>query len=76
MSLRTIHVLRKLDRAEWGGTETALERLLEGLRENDVEAVVYGPQLAHAPEKEPPEFRRFHARSCPSWAFHRNGGAN
>src|SRR5580658_6509817 len=61
MSLRTIHVLRKLDRAEWGGTETALERLLEGLRKNDVEAVVYGPQPEHAPDKEAPEVRRFHA---------------
>jgi alpha-maltose-1-phosphate synthase len=61
MKLRTIHVLRKLDRAEWGGTETALERLLEGLRENDVEAVVYGPKPEHPAEKEPPEIRRFHA---------------
>src|SRR5580658_4047965 len=61
MSLRTIHVLRKLDRAEWGGTETALERLFEGLRENDVEAVVYGPQLPRAPDQEAPEIRRFHA---------------
>src|SRR5580658_39412 len=61
MSLRTVHVLRKLDRAEWGGTETALERLFEGLRENGVEAVVYSPQLPRAPEKEGPEVRRFHA---------------
>jgi alpha-maltose-1-phosphate synthase len=61
MSLRTVHVLRKLDRAEWGGTETALERLLEGLRENDVQAVVYGPQPEHVPDKEPPDVRRFHA---------------
>jgi alpha-maltose-1-phosphate synthase len=61
MSLRTVHVLRKLDRAEWGGTETALERLLEGLRENDVEAVIYGPQPEHVPDKEAPEVRRFHA---------------
>jgi alpha-maltose-1-phosphate synthase len=61
MSLRAIHVLRKLDRAEWGGTETALDRLLEGLRANDVQAVVYGPLPQHVPEKEPPEVRRFHA---------------
>jgi len=61
MSLRTIHVLRKLDRAEWGGTETALERLFAGLRENDVEAVVYGPRLPNAPDHEAPEIRRFRA---------------
>ena len=61
MSLRTIHVLRKLDRNEWGGTETALERMLEGLRENDVEAVVYSPRLPQAPDQEAPEVRRFRA---------------
>ena len=61
MSLRTIHVLRKFDRAEWGGTETALQRLFEGLRENEVEAVIYGPQLTHAPEKEASQIRRFHS---------------
>jgi starch synthase len=61
MSLRTLHVLRKLDRAEWGGTETALERLFTGLRENDVEAVLYGPRLPRPAEKESPEIRRFHA---------------
>jgi glycosyltransferase involved in cell wall biosynthesis len=60
MSLRTVHVLRKLDPAEWGGTETALGRLFEGLRENDVESVVYGPQLPRAPDQEAPEIRRFH----------------
>jgi len=68
MSLRTLHVLRKLDRNEWGGTETALERMLEGLRENDVEAVVYGPQLPRAPEQEWPEVRRFRA-FVPIWGL-------
>src|SRR5580700_10665281 len=68
MSLRTVHVLRKLDRAEWGGTETALERLFEGLRENDVEAVVYGPQLPHPPEREGSDIRRFRA-FVPIWGL-------
>ena len=68
MSLRTVHVLRKLDRAEWGGTETALDRLLEGLRENDVEAVVYSPVPQHAPGQERPEVRRFHA-FVPVWGL-------
>jgi alpha-maltose-1-phosphate synthase len=68
MSLRTIHVLRKLDRAEWGGTETALERLLEGLRENNVEAIVYSPEPEHVPDKEPPDIRRFHA-FVPIWGL-------
>jgi glycosyltransferase involved in cell wall biosynthesis len=61
MSLRTVHIVRKLNRAEWGGTETALERLVHGLQETGVESVIYGPQLPVAPRNEPPEFRRFHA---------------
>ncbi len=59
--MRTIHVLRKFDRAEWGGTETAVERLLEGLREIGVETVVYGPRSEHTADKEAPEVRRFRA---------------
>jgi glycosyltransferase involved in cell wall biosynthesis len=59
--MRTVHVLRKFDRAEWGGTETAVERLIEGLRENGVETVVYCPQLDPAPDHEAPQIRRFRA---------------
>ncbi len=59
--MRTIHVLRKLDRAEWGGTETAIERLFEGLRANNVEAVVYSPKLTKPSEKDPADVRRFRA---------------
>ncbi|HEY3854014.1 MAG TPA: glycosyltransferase family 4 protein [Verrucomicrobiae bacterium] len=61
MSLRTVHVLRKFDRAEWGGTETAVERLVEGLRENDVEAIFYAPRLADPRPEESAEIRRFRA---------------
>jgi alpha-maltose-1-phosphate synthase len=68
MSMRTIHVLRKLDRDEWGGTETAVERLIEGLRENGVEGVIYGPRLQHAPCKEGPDVRRFRA-FVPIWGL-------
>jgi glycosyltransferase involved in cell wall biosynthesis len=59
--MRTIHVLRKFDRNEWGGTETAVERLVEGLREIGVETVVYGPRLEQSPETETPGVRRFRA---------------
>ena len=61
MSFRTVHVLRKFDRNEWGGTETAVERLVEGLRENDVEAVFYAPRLSHSRDQESPEIKRFRA---------------
>jgi alpha-maltose-1-phosphate synthase len=68
MSLRTIHVLRKFDHAEWGGTETAIERLLAGLRDNDVEAVVYGPRPLNASGADMPEIRRFRA-FVPIWGI-------
>lgn len=45
--MRTVHLLRKLDDKEWGGTETAIVRLFEGLKENGVESVAYCPRLEH-----------------------------
>jgi len=64
--MRVVHVLRKLDPAEWGGTETAIERLCDGLREHGVESVLYCPRLAQ-PVKDDPlvragyEVQRFNA---------------
>lgn len=46
--MRTIHLLRKYNPAQWGGTETAIQRLFEGLRAQDVESVVYCPRLENA----------------------------
>ena len=43
--MRTVHILRKFNPAEWGGTETAIQRLFEGLREHGVDPVVYCPRL-------------------------------
>jgi glycosyltransferase involved in cell wall biosynthesis len=51
--MKVLHVLRKCDPAEWGGTETALHRLFSGLRERAVESVVYCPQLERPPAKDP-----------------------
>jgi alpha-maltose-1-phosphate synthase len=51
--MRTVHLLRKYDPAQWGGTETAIQRLLAGLREHDVESVVYCPRLKQPAEKDP-----------------------
>jgi glycosyltransferase involved in cell wall biosynthesis len=50
--VRTIHLLRKLDPAEWGGTETAIQRLFEGLREQGVTPVAYCPRLENPPARE------------------------
>src|SRR5579871_2560021 len=41
--MRTVHLLRKYKPAEWGGTETAIQRLFDGLREHAVESIVYCP---------------------------------
>jgi len=42
--MRVAHLLRKLKASEWGGTETAIQRLVEGLQEHGVTPVVYCPQ--------------------------------
>src|SRR4051812_18309510 len=51
--MRTIHLLRKYVPAQWGGTETAVQRLFAGLHEHDVESVVYCPKIKHDVEKDP-----------------------
>jgi glycosyltransferase involved in cell wall biosynthesis len=43
--MRVIHLLRKYDPAEWGGTETAVQRLFEGLRQQGVSPVMYCPKI-------------------------------
>ena len=51
--MRTVHVLRKLNAAEWGGTETAIERLCFGLREQGVDTVAYCPRVQNASATDP-----------------------
>src|SRR5262245_40066011 len=51
--MRVVHVLRKLDPSEWGGTETAIERLCSGLREHSVESVLYCPRITQCVEDDP-----------------------
>ncbi len=43
--MRVAHLLRKYHPAEWGGTETAVKRLLEGLRAHGVTSNVFCPKL-------------------------------
>ena len=60
--MRAVHVLRKWNRAEWGGTETAMERMFHGLREQGVDSVLYCPRLEGAGEgQDAPQVRRFKA---------------
>lgn len=51
--MRAVHLLRKYNPDQWGGTETAIQRLFDGLREHDVESVVYCPELDQAAGHDP-----------------------
>src|SRR4051812_2619868 len=51
--MRVAHILRKYNPAEWGGTETAVHQLLDGLREQKVESVVYSPKLPRPIHRDP-----------------------
>ena len=71
-TMRVAHVLRKCNPAEWSGTETAVQRLVEGLRQHDVQSIVYCPE-DHSPERNPMEdagceLKRFRA-VLPIWGI-------
>ncbi len=51
--MRAVHLLRKLNPDEWGGTETAIQRLLAGLREHGVSPVIYCPRLEQPTHQDP-----------------------
>lgn len=51
--MRVAHLLRKYDPAEWGGTETAVLRLLKGLADEGVASSVHAPRLPDEPEHDP-----------------------
>ena len=44
--MRIAHLLRKYNPAEWGGTETVIHQLFEGLRREGVSSMIYCPNLA------------------------------
>jgi len=51
--MRIVHLLRKYNPEEWGGTETALLRLLDGLRPHGVTPIIYAPKNGIASERDP-----------------------
>jgi glycosyltransferase involved in cell wall biosynthesis len=64
--LRAVHLLRKLDPAEWSGTEVAIQRLFVGLRAHGVSPVAYSPRIEGCSTQDPLsgsgfEVRRFSA---------------
>src|SRR5579872_2953066 len=52
--MRVAHLLRKYNPAEWGGTETAIQRLCEGLGQQGVHSTVYCPEIEHTSDVEDP----------------------
>ena len=71
--MRTIHLLRKYNPDQWGGTETAIQRLFDGLRTQDVAPVMYCPAIDHEPQADPLrdagyEIKRFEA-FVPIWGI-------
>jgi glycosyltransferase involved in cell wall biosynthesis len=51
--MKVLHLLRKYNPAEWGGTETAILQLLESLRDEAIESVVFAPTIDDVPEYDP-----------------------
>lgn len=51
--LRIAHVLRKYNPAEWGGTETALQRLVMGLHRHGVESLIFCPRCEGLSRSDP-----------------------
>ena len=51
--MRVIHLLRKFNPDEWGGTETAIQRLFDGLRGEGVTPVVYCPRVDNCRHEDP-----------------------
>jgi alpha-maltose-1-phosphate synthase len=51
--MQVAHVLRKYDPREWGGTETAVKRLCDGLRVHEVKSIAYAPRLTGVVRSDP-----------------------
>lgn len=47
------HILRKYNPAEWGGTESAVKQLLDGLKQLQVNGTIYCPKLEVPPTRDP-----------------------
>jgi len=53
MIMRVVHILRKYNPAEWGGTETAVQRLFDGLRPRGVTPIIYCPRIKQNGVRDP-----------------------
>ena len=51
--MQVAHLLRKYNPREWGGTETAVKRLFDGLKHHRVNTVVFCPRLDQPVPEDP-----------------------
>ena len=47
------HILRKSDPAQWGGTETAVQRLVQGLQHHGISSLVHAPYCDSDTDSDP-----------------------
>jgi alpha-maltose-1-phosphate synthase len=71
--MRTLQLLRKYDTAEWGGTESAVSRMLHGLGQEGVESVLFCPEPRNGHSRSlpmPRGCRIKHFKACvPVWGL-------
>lgn len=53
MIMQVAHLLRKYNPREWGGTETAVKRLFDGLQHHGIESIAYCPSINASTERDP-----------------------
>ncbi|MEO6184478.1 MAG: glycosyltransferase family 4 protein [Verrucomicrobiota bacterium] len=51
--MRVAHLLRKYNPGEWGGTETAVKRLFDGLHYHGVESIAFCPRINSTTGRDP-----------------------
>ncbi len=51
--MQVAHILRKYNPAEWGGTETAVKQLVDGLQQEGISGTVYAPKLGLPIARDP-----------------------
>jgi alpha-maltose-1-phosphate synthase len=51
--MQVSHILRKYDPAQWGGTETAVQRLIQGLQQHSITSSVHAPHCANLGNNDP-----------------------
>lgn len=67
------HILRKYDPAQWGGTETAVQRLIQGLGNHGISSAVHAPHCTSTCDSDPidslgAKVSRYHA-FAPVWGI-------